>query len=128
MSEGYYFDWTNDDSLGLLRQLNWSKIDGSSICPAGFRIPTINELYLETYNLIGTEAVYNSFLKLSNQGIRHPNDGSIDYGNGFGSIWSVDIEYDSNGIWANRLRYDNNTTRFDSVASIEGKPVRCIKD
>lgn len=33
-------DWTTADAGGTLRAQEWSKTDGSSICPVGFRVPT----------------------------------------------------------------------------------------
>ena len=39
-------DWSNSTHRGA----NWSKLDGSSVCPAGFRVPTIDELKAEYGN------------------------------------------------------------------------------
>ena len=45
-------DWVANgvDDNGSLRAANWSKTDGSSICPVGFRVPTIDELRAENVN------------------------------------------------------------------------------
>ena len=45
-SSGY--DWTTLDNDGTLRRANWTNTDGSSICPIGFRVSSIEELIAET--------------------------------------------------------------------------------
>jgi hypothetical protein len=75
------YDWldvnnnTVDDN-GSLRSAKWSKTDGTSICPVGFRVPTEAELTAETTGLNGADDVtnrdgaFNNFLKLPSAGIR----------------------------------------------------------
>lgn len=78
------YDWldvnnTNIDDNGSIRSANWSKTDGTSICPTGFRVPTIAELRAETIDLTGVDNVgnrnnaFNSFLKLPSAGHRDIN-------------------------------------------------------
>jgi len=57
-SGAYHYEWldvnNNDvDDNGSLRTINWSKTDGSSVCPVGFRVPTIQELKDETLDNTG---------------------------------------------------------------------------
>jgi len=50
-SSTYDYDWAQTaDSNGSLRTTEWSKTDGSSICPVGYRVPTKAEFDLELAN------------------------------------------------------------------------------
>ncbi|MCB4753668.1 MAG: hypothetical protein LGB01_05575 [Sulfurovum sp.] len=40
-------DWSDDDFDGTKRQAYWSTIDGTAVCPAGFRVPNIKEWLAE---------------------------------------------------------------------------------
>ncbi|MCB4744982.1 MAG: fibrobacter succinogenes major paralogous domain-containing protein [Sulfurovum sp.] len=40
-------DWSDDDPDGQKRQAYWSRIDGTAVCPAGFRVPTTEEWLAE---------------------------------------------------------------------------------
>jgi len=45
------YDWAKAvDGDGSTRQANWSAIDGSSVCPVGFIVPTIVELIAEFFD------------------------------------------------------------------------------
>ena len=84
------YDWTTADSNGSLRVSNWSKTDGTSICPVGFRVPTMLELRYETLNasqpITNNIDAFNSFLKLPSAGTRYKTDGSIESEGVAGSI------------------------------------------
>jgi len=125
-------DWTDFDINGTLRSANWSKIDGSSICPVGFRVPTIDELKAETIDLTGSNKVevladaYNGFLKISGTGFRGNNTRTLIVGIGYsGFLWSASVDgegaYSMNFHIADALLVSNDT-RYN------GYPVRCIKE
>jgi len=82
-------DWTSADSSGAIRSANWSKTDGSSVCPKGFRVPTIDELKAEVDGHIhNREDAFNSFLKLPSNGLRVYSTGVFMYVGAAGSYWS----------------------------------------
>ena len=121
-------DWTSVDSDGSSRVVNWSKIDGTSICPSGYSVPTINELTSE--NIGGSDDAYDK-LKLPTAGFRDNSDGSFSL-NGNDTrgvkarIWSSTGD---NNPRANAYYYDTS----DSSGTIQkeradGYPIRCIKD
>lgn len=78
-----YGDWTTADSDHTQRQANWSKTDGTSICPVGYRVPTEAEIKAETSDLTGTDAIsnatdlYNSFLSVPAAGYRVRSSGAM---------------------------------------------------
>ena len=73
-------DWTSADSARTLRAANWAATDGSSVCPSGYRVPTVDEIEAETTDLTGTYAVsnatdvFNGFLSLPSAGYRVKTD------------------------------------------------------
>ena len=112
-------DWTNADSSGSIRSIEWSKIDGSSICPIGFRVPTYNELLVEDMD----------FLKVPIAGYRESFQylqGHIKKAHIFRLLWSntpYNEPYHEVGAYANNDRFNQPVFR----RSI-GIPIRCIMD
>jgi len=80
---GSYEDWTTADANRTQREARWSAIDGSSVCPVGYRVPTEAEVKAETSDITGTYAVsnsidlFNSFLGIPAAGYRLRNSGTI---------------------------------------------------
>ena len=124
-------DWTTADSDGSLRTANWSKTDGSSVCPVGFRVPTEQELRDETVSNSAGDAfanntdAYNNFLKFPSAGYRYVDVGSL-RGQGSGShIWSSSFT----GSGARYLYFYSNAAYVgDDGYRSYGCPVRCLKD
>lgn len=143
-----YFDWLSldDNSIvidgdGEMRSRRWSVSDGSGVCPAGFAVPTIQELEEETTDysgannlntgavkVINSTTAFENFLKLPVAGYRESdkNLSSIIAGIDIvGGVWSSSAILDkSKGIGfvddsANSSRTDRRSLGF---------PVRCIKD
>lgn len=120
------YDWLEDgiDTNGTLRSEKWSKTDGTSICPIGYRVPTIEELKAETTNVGMTESnnLFNSFLKIPLSGI-YEYDGMLMSQGGAGALWST--SNDNQG--AIPLIY-NNIGYIEGRYRTYGLSVRCIKD
>lgn len=130
-------DWTDSlvDDDGSLRSFNWSKTDGSSICPAGFRVPTTDEIRLETIDkdnngeadtdFIDRTDAFNSFLKLPSAGDRDKQDGNMYETGTVGIIWT-------NSVSANESEYlyfNADSVNADyTYPRANGFSVRCIKD
>ena len=110
--------WLADglDDDGVLRSFNWSKIDGSSVCPVGFRVPTIAELVAETKD-IDRKHPMNNFLQLRTY-FKYPKTGSLSYdGNIY--LWSSKKRTAIliSGTYEARETYENT-----------GLAIRCIQD
>jgi len=116
-------DWTNVDSNGSLRMENWSKTDGNSVCPVSYRVPTKEEIIIETITQGVSDNIdaYNNFLKLPSSGYRY--------------LGNLSREGISGRLWINEVE-NNNGSRFSYTDTIEisnfsesiGYIVRCIKD
>ncbi len=85
-------DWTNKDLDKSKREVQWIKTDGTFICPAGFRVPSIEELKAETTDYAGIEdeasgkvkvinniTAFKNFLKFPSPGFRHDSTSNIRY-------------------------------------------------
>ena len=129
------YDWldvnSNDvDDNGSLRSVNWSKIDGSSICPIGYRVPTETELTAETTGLSGTDDVvnrnvaFNNFLKLPSAGRRSSSGGSFSLQGSHGFLWSSSLS----GTYSRYLHFTSNNAVWNSTRRTYGFSVRCVRD
>jgi Protein of unknown function (DUF1566)/Bacterial Ig domain len=118
-------EWTTVDGDASLRIEKWNSLDGSSICPAGFRVPNSEELYSEV--TIGNTALeaFNDFLKIPLSGSRSSN-GNV-YGAGYDAeVWST-TTYDDSYTDFLLIHTDNIDSATNSVRS-SGRVVRCIQD
>ncbi len=130
-------DWTNKDSDGAKRKALWSKTDGSSICPKGFRVPTIDELKAETIAYAGAEDIASGKVKVTNRDtafknfLKFPvseyrsNSSASLYGQGYcGVVWSSSPEGSNVGDIYFDVTYAGDGWRNRAF----GFSVRCIKD
>jgi hypothetical protein len=121
------YDWADNgvDDNGTLRTANWSKTDGTSVCPIGYRVPTIDELTDETISegVVNYIDAFNNFLKLPSAGARG-YDGSL-YDQGiYGYIWLSSVNSTKSHAM---LFYDSDAFTYnDSRANASS--VRCLKD
>ena len=121
-------DWTTSDIDGTIRQANWAKTDGTSICPVGFRVPIEDEILNETVNqnIISYLAIFNDFLKI-------PKASYISYSNGDKAnsdiirLWSNTLNYTPN-MYAVRLQISPQNSSTHQHFKSFGHSVRCIKD
>jgi uncharacterized protein (TIGR02145 family) len=124
----YSYDWAKDaDSNGSLRSANWSKTDGTSVCPVGYRVPTFDELRAETVDLSGFDDrsdAFESFLKLPSAGFRFYDSGSMNYQGSRGIVWSSS----PNGSNASYVYFLSSSADWFSRYRAFGFSVRCIKD
>lgn len=114
-------DWAkNADADGRIRSFTWSKVDGSSVCPIGFRLPTIQEFQNE--QLLNTYNAFESFLKIPSSGRRTVQGDS--FRNVVSMIWSSDVD----GIYSKAYSYDSSSSSAGSADRALGFTIRCIKD
>jgi len=125
ISDSSPYDWTTADSDGSLRSANWSKTDGSSVCPVGFRVPTFEELKAET---LYRDFSYPNTLKLPAIPGRYGGTGTV--GNDDGLlvyVWTSTVD----GSKSKRILIfgDVPPTYFPLYGNrSNGLPVRCIRD
>ena len=119
------------DDNGSLRKEIWSKTDGSSVCPRGFRVPTMAEFKAETTNssasLGNPEDAMSNFLKLPAAGVRQPQDATIAGTKTTGMLWTTDNRT-SNYAYSYVLHFGYSYGNFISVDNAYGLPVRCIEE
>ncbi len=124
-------DWVAGgvDDDGSIRVANWSKTDGTSVCPVGFRVPTEDELEAEHLGTNPMEIsdkydIFNSFLKLPSAGLRTYSCGcSVNLEGSWGYLWasSADGFESSILIWGSSVGWAN-------VSRASGRSVRCLRD
>ena len=121
-------DWTTADSDGASRTANWSATDGSSICPVGYRIPTITELSAETTSastpVTNSTDAFNNFLKLPSAGYRYYYNGSLINQGSDGYVWSSSVS----GSDSYFLDFYSSYARTGNSNRAFGFSVRCLKD
>ena len=120
------YDWTTADSGGSLRIANWSKIDGYSVCPVGFRVPTLAELKAETLDngVINTTTAFSNFLKL-------PASGHHDYSIGTvvdlgleGDVWTSSV----NDSYSYYVYFGSDYATESYYNRANGYTVRCLRN
>ncbi len=119
-------EWTSADSDGSMRHANWSKTDGSSICPAGYRVPTKDELESETIKediSNGTDD-FTNFLKLPYAGFRDDIEGKLHSQSKQGFIWSSSMDSELAYV----LSYSGVVVRSVADTRSTGYSARCIKN
>jgi uncharacterized protein (TIGR02145 family) len=120
-------DWASVDSDGSGRSVNWSKTDGNYACPAGYRVPTKDELKTETTDqgVSNKMDAFNSFLKLPSGGFRYGDDGDM-FGQGsFGNVWSSSSFLDNTSYL---LLFESDDAFVSAEYRSWGQAVRCIKN
>lgn len=115
-----HYDWTSTDTDGSQRDTFWTKSDETSICPDGFRVPTIDELNDE--DIQSLHDAYSK-LKFSSAGVRQYN-GDLVGKNIYGGTWSTS----ANGNYSSYLFYDEQTADWSYHSRAVGRTVRCIKE
>ena len=129
-SSTYNYDWAkNADSDGSLRSANWAKIDGTSVCPVGFRVPTITELKAELLDansaqIQNREDAFNSFLKLPSAGYRYGGSGALSYQGSWGYVWSSSV----NGSFSHCVYFYSGIAYTNGSNRAYGFTVRCLRD
>lgn len=125
-------DWINTqidlDSSGALRQENWLQTDGSSVCPVGYRVPTLVELEAETASVSNLVAAYANFLKLPSTGERGYTGSDIYYNRVI--LWTsdIDVEDSSDSMYRTFGSTSYNQATNGGMVRAKAYPIRCIKN
>ena len=121
-------DWSTADSDGALRAAEWSKTDGTSICPVGYRVPTETEIESETTGASTAVAnkidAFNNFLKLPSAGYRKAYDGSVDIQGFVSYVWSSSVS----STFSSKFYFISTAADSGYYNRAEGYSVRCVKD
>ena len=115
-------DWRNGHNDNL-----WQGEGGiNNPCPAGFRIPTVDEWQAEMQSWSSNDdaGAINSPLRLPKAGRRQHTDGSLIYVGVYGYCWSSTVD----GIQAIRMHFGPGIGGYDGSHRAIPYSVRCIKD
>lgn len=125
-SGSYNYDWAYlADTNGTQRTVNWSKTDGTSVCPVGYRVPTSAEVAAENITWY-----VNAFDNLKLPAASYRNTGGTLYQDLDGRIWTttVDAGWPSRATSFNYNEW-NGMQNMDYYAyRSNGYSIRCIKD
>ena len=123
--DNYPSDWRKPQNNNL-----WQGVNGiNNVCPAGFRIPTLQEWKdeFQALPIVSAESAFNSVLKLPLAGIRRIDDfGRISNTTVSGLYWTSDTY----GVYASSIYFDNRSasTKNGGTVRAHGLSIRCIKD
>ncbi len=136
-------DWAADtvDNNGSMRVTNWSKTNGTTVCPTSYRVPTIAELSAELFDENSSEIqkdnsekssnsddrrvnAYKMFLKLPASGYRKNDSGTLRIQGEFGFLWQASQM--DNLAWF--IRFAEDFSSDTSIYRANGFPVRCLKN
>ncbi len=120
-------DWVIKDSSGAYRAKQWMRTDGRSVCPPGFRVPTMEELTAELQSLPFSntnDATFNHFLKLPYAGWRQGDNGNVSGQGKFGNIWATS----QTDRLADAYHFVPNLIAPSRADRTFGLSVRCISD
>jgi len=109
-------DWASTDSDGRIRSANWSKTDGSSVCPIGYVVPKITEFIAE--NISGKIDSYDK-LKLPSSGWRYGEYGDLRNRGSYEVFWTS-----SQPIL---FRINSGEVEWYGSSPWNGLSIRCIK-
>ena len=123
MGGGTAKDWTTVDQSGVLRNVAWNYEGINNICPAGFSVPTVQELRDEKIGVYST--VPANFLKLSLAGKRSNLDGVFSRIGISGHYWT---RSSSANYQAQNLHLKSNSANFEGDYRNQGFSVRCIQN
>jgi len=119
-------DWASVDSNGSIRVDKWANIDGSSVCPTGYRVPTIDEFKAETIDqdMTSNADAFNSFLKIATSGFRDFSNGNVVYRGSRSDFWTISVDNSSSN--AGQLYIRDGEYLANYPARAYGQSIRCI--
>ena len=120
-------DWASTDANGSIRSINWSAIDGSSVCPIGFRVPNIAELQGDTVDIdvINGLTAFSNFLKLPSSGLRDIYTSNIAAEGSYAYVLSVSVN-NTTDAWS--IGFGTAGRSLGAISRAYGASVRCIKN
>ncbi|VAY87955.1 hypothetical protein MNB_ARC-1_1227 [hydrothermal vent metagenome] len=123
-------DWANTDNNGSIRSANWLDINGRSVCPAGYRVPTKAEFKEE--NISNRDMAYE-ILKMPSAGSRNYNNGSLERSGLDGFLWSSSPSGLLSGSSLYSFQEDIGSLPTAGLLNVgssraNGLTVRCIQD
>ena len=130
-------DWTTADADGSQRSAQWSKTDGTGVCPVGFRVPNQTELASETTGYTGSDntttgavkvinsaTAFSNFLKFPVAGYRDYFGGSMGGQGLWGDVWTSSVD-GSDSVY---MGFGSGGAGWDSYYRANGLSVRCVEN
>ncbi len=123
----FSLDWASVDGTGIVRATNWSKTNGTSVCPIGFRVPTLMELKIETLDngVVNITTAIANFLKLPAAGDRYSGGPLVQNMPLSSNLWTTSVNNNSTSVVA---IFDDRVFFSATLYRSRGYPVRCIKN
>jgi len=120
------YDWASADVAGAGRTANWSVTNGSSVCPAGFRVPTLAELRVETLDngVTNRDTAFVNFLKFPSAGYRNYYSGALNVQGSWGYVWTSSV----NGSYSHYVGFGSSNAYTFGNGRAYGFTVRCLRD
>jgi len=123
------FDWTSTDSSKNARITKWSQPDGSSVCPANYRVPTQaefeNEVDWASTGIENVTDIFNTFFKLGATGFRRAFHATMLNQGSSANYWTTNTKDDSNSAYTMNI---STYQIFSPFGVASGLPIRCIKE
>lgn len=119
-------DWASVDGTGTTRTANWSKTDGTSVCPVGFRVPTLAELQAETLDngVTDNATAFSNFLKLPAAGDRNNYSGTLSNQGLWGFVWTSSVSIS----FSHYVSFNSGNANAHYYYRAYGFAVRCLRD
>jgi uncharacterized protein (TIGR02145 family) len=122
------YDWTDSDPDGSKRVKLLMKVDGTGICPLGFRLPTVYEFFKEARDLKKENNVMKNFLKIPYAGYHFKKNNELYLVEEAAYFWTTEGE----GSTAERVGlYANSKPIIGGTAGdfrADANSIRCIKE
>ncbi len=127
------FVWKNGSNTDWLTVNNnnlWQGVNGiNNPCPAGFKVPTKDDIASEMATWPGGaawDAAYNNPLKIPSAGVRNADNPSMTNVGTVPDLWTSTIGNNSNEVWNFEGSGPSPGYFYSGPARINGIPIRCV--
>ena len=119
-------DWASGDGAGTIRSSNLLSVDGTSVCPIGFRVPNYTELRMETLDIgvVDRDTAFSIFMKLPSAGHRSSVGSLMVSVGSWGSLWVSSLALDA----GRGISFGPSSAQDLLARRAQGRSIRCMQD